>query len=243
MYANTPFFYTISPLRSLKLYIFKLMVQNIKSKKAQRKILLESIMVFFIAVSPFLYKVYEYIPGASEDSVSILGITIWSHGFEDVSTFVWFMMGKIVPLYLLIFWFLTVKNWWYHIILIPIAMYAFQIFEVLYNYDNEIDTENLLWLLPICIVIIPFVYFLRIKLYDKHVLGIDLDAMDAELEELKKKDLTADGSTSNDILDTHEESEISSMSDELNSKFSTGNIEHTLKGFQERIQSWLNFKF
>jgi hypothetical protein len=152
-------------------------------------------------------------------------------------------MGKIVPLYLLIFWFLTVKNWWYHIILIPIAMYAFQIFEVLYSNDNDIDTENLLWLLPICIVIIPFVYFLRIKLYDKHVLGIDLDAMDAELKELKKKDLTSDSPTSNDILDTDEESEISSISDELNTKFSTGNIEHTLKGFQERIQSWLNFKF
>jgi hypothetical protein len=219
------------------------MNNKVKSKKAQRKIFLESILVFFIAVSPFLYKLYDYIPDATENSVSFMGITIGSHGFADVSTFVWFMMGKIVPLYLLIFWFLTVKNWWYHIILIPIAMYAFQIFEVLYSNDNDIDTENLLWLLPICIVIIPFVYFLRIKLYDKHVLGIDLDAMDAELKELKKKDLTADGSTSNDILDTDEESEISSMSDELNTKLSTGNIEHILKGFQERIQSWFDFKF
>ena len=216
---------------------------KVKNKKAQRKIFLESIMVFFIAVSPFLYKLYDYIPNASENSVSFLGITIGSHGFADVSTFIWFLMSKIVPLYLLIFWFLTVKNWWYHIILIPIAMYAFQIFEVLYSNDNDIDTENLLWLLPICIVIIPFVYFLRIKLYDKHVLGIDLDAMDKELKELKNKDFTADGFTPFESRDTDEESEISSMSDELNSKFSTGNIEHTLKGFQERIQSWLNFKF
>ena len=216
---------------------------KVKNKKAQRKIFLESIMVFFIAVSPFLYKLYDYIPNASENSVSFLGITIGSHGFADVSTFIWFLMSKIVPLYLLIFWFLTVKNWWYHIILIPIAMYAFQIFEVLYSNDNDIDTENLLWLLPICIVIIPFVYFLRIKLYDKHVLGIDLDAMDKELKELKNKDFTADGFTPFESRDTDEESEISSMSDELNTKLSTGNLEHTLKGFQERIQTWLNFKF
>ncbi|SEL94929.1 hypothetical protein SAMN04488008_10783 [Maribacter orientalis] len=216
---------------------------KVKNKKAQRKIFLESIMVFFIAVSPFLYKLYDYIPNASENSVSFLGITIGSHGFADVSTFIWFLMSKIVPLYLLIFWFLTVKNWWYHIILIPIAMYAFQIFEVLYSNDNDIDTENLLWLLPICIVIIPFVYFLRIKLYDKHVLGIDLDAMDKELKELKNKDFTSDGFTPFESRDTDEESEISSMSDELNTKLSTGNLEHTLKGFQERIQTWLNFKF
>lgn len=243
MYANTPFFYTNFQLQSLKPYTFIQMNSKVKRKKAQRKIFLESIMVFFIAVSPFLYKLYEYIPNASDNSVSILGFTIGSHGFADVSTFIWFMMGKLVPLYLLIFWFLTVKNWWYHIILIPIAMYAFQIFEVLYSNDNDIDTENLLWLLPICIVIIPFVYFLRIKLYDKHVLGIDLDAMDEELKELKKKDLTADSSTSNERIDNNQESEISSMSDELNTKLSTGNIENILKDFQERIQGWLNFKF
>lgn len=214
------------------------MILKNKKEKAQRKILMESLMAFFIAISPFLYKLYEYIPGASQDSVTFLGITIGSHGFTDVSTFIWFMMGKFVPLYLLIFWFLSVKNWWYHIILIPISMYAFQIFEVLYSNDNDIDTENLLWLLPICIVIIPFVYFLRIKLYDKHVLGIDLDAMDAELKELKDKDLTTD--IKNDI---EEEMDIKSMSEELNTKFSTGNIENTLKNIQERIQGWLHFKF
>ena len=219
------------------------MKEKIKVKKARRKILLESVMVFFIAISPFLYKLYEYIPGATKDSVSFLGITIGSHGFADVSTFVWFMMGKIVPLYLLIFWFLTVKSWWYHIIIIPIAMYAFQIFEVLYNYDNDIDTENLLWLLPLCIVVIPFVYFLRIKIYDKHVLGIDLDAMDAELQELKQKDIqTSNPPTSSTASELEEETELKSISEELNTKLSTGNIENMLKGIQERVQGWLHFK-
>ncbi|APA65823.1 hypothetical protein YQ22_16810 [Maribacter sp. 1_2014MBL_MicDiv] len=213
------------------------MTRKIKNKKAQRKILMESIMVFFIAISPFLYKLYEYIPDATEDSVTFIGITITSHGFADVSTFIWFMMGKLVPLYLLIFWFLTVKNWWYHIILIPIAMYAFQIFEVLYNYDNDIDTENLLWLLPICIVIIPFVYFLRIKLYDKYVLGIDLEAMEAELEDLKAKGYTSDKKDDSSLND------VPSLSDDLNSKLSTGSIENFLKNLQERVQGWLHLKF
>lgn len=239
-----PFFYTFLQILSLEIYINSLMTSNIKNKKAQRKILMESIMVFFVAISPFLYKLYEYIPGATGDSVSFLGLTITSHGFADVSTFIWFMMGKIVPLYLLIFWFLTVKNWWYHIILIPIAMYAFQIFEVLFNYDNDIDTENLLWLLPICTVIIPFVYFLRIKLYDKHVLGIDLEAMDAELEELKNKGFHTNDQKLNDKDSIQKENDANlSFTEKVNTKLSTHSIELFLKRIQERLQGWLHFKF
>ncbi|MDF4203172.1 hypothetical protein PXD56_09410 [Maribacter sp. SA7] len=203
---------------------------------------MESIMVFFIAISPFLYKLYEYIPEANNSSLTILGMTIESHGFADVSTFIWFMMGKIVPLYLLIFWFLTVKNWWYHIILIPIAMYAFQIFEVLYNYDNDIDTENLLWLLPICIIIIPFVYFLRIKLYDKYVLGIDLEAMDAELKELKEKDLNTSKKKVKDNLDTEGNFNMPTISEDIETKLSTGNLEKIFKHIQDRIQSLFHMK-
>ena len=67
-------------------------------------------------------------------------------------------------------------------------MFVFQIFEDIFDQDKVVDTDNLLWLLPICIVLIPFVYFIRLKLYDKHVHGIDLEAMDAELRILKEKE-------------------------------------------------------
>lgn len=67
-------------------------------------------------------------------------------------------------------------------------MYAFQIFEVIYSQDDFVDTENILWLLPICMIVIPFVYFIRLKLFDKYVHGIDLEAMNAELEYYKKKE-------------------------------------------------------
>ena len=67
-------------------------------------------------------------------------------------------------------------------------MYGFQLFEVYFSEDETIDSENLMWLLPVCIVVIPFVYFIRLKLYDKHVHGIDLEAMDTELNVLKAKE-------------------------------------------------------
>ncbi len=220
------------------------MVHKVKRKKAKKKIFLESLLVFFIAISPFLYKIYDYLPYDSNDNASILGIIIGDNGFQDTQTFLWFLTSKIVPLYLLIFWFLTSRDWWYHIIIIPIAMYAFQLFEVFYDSDDIVDTDNIWWLIPICLITIPFVYFIRIKLYDKHVHGIDLEAIDAELEELKTKGFESDSDKPNEeSISNDEVLEIPSLSEELNSKLSTGNIEHTLKGIQGRIQNWLHFKF
>ncbi len=65
-------------------------------------------------------------------------------------------------------------------------------------------------------ITIPFVYFIRIKLYDKHVHGIDLEAMDAELQELKQKDIhLSDTSNPQDDLDINKEIDVKSISEEL----------------------------
>ncbi|MBD1262487.1 hypothetical protein HZY62_17950 [Maribacter polysiphoniae] len=180
------------------------MMNDLKAKKrAKKKLIIESIFIFFIAISPFLYKIYDYLPEDPEATISFLGITIGNGGFEDVSMYVWFLMSKIVPLYLMILWFMTSKNWWYHIILIPIAMYAFQLFEVIFDSDDYVDTENIWWLLPICMIIIPIVYFIRIKLYDKYVHGIDLEAIDAELKSLKQKQMK--GANPDKVVDNQED--------------------------------------
>jgi hypothetical protein len=159
-----------------------------KSKKAKRKLLLESFMVFFIVVSPFVFKMHEYVSSDPNATLNFLGITIDKNGFPNINIYIWFLLGKLVPLYLLLIWFFTCKHWWYHIIIIPLLMYAFQIFEAMYSDDKFVDTENILWLLPVCMVVIPFVYFIRIKLYDKHVHGIDLEAMDAELQAYRERE-------------------------------------------------------
>jgi len=163
---------------------------NSPKSLTKRRFFLESLAILLIIVSPFIFKLHEYLPKDPEAEVmSLLGIEITKNGFYNISTHVWFLLGKIIPLYLLVIWFLTCKHWWYHILLIPICMYAFQIFEVIYSEDDTIvDTENLLWLLPVCMVVIPFVYFIRLKLFDKYVHGIDVEAMNAELEYYKNKE-------------------------------------------------------
>ncbi|MDX1313988.1 MAG: hypothetical protein R3356_00685 [Eudoraea sp.] len=159
-----------------------------QKQKTKKRFVLESLAIFLIISSPFIFKSHEYFPEDPEATISFLGLEFTNNGFQSISIYVWWMLGKIIPLYLLIIWFLTCKHWWYHILLIPICMYAFQIFEEIYSDDTVIDTENVLWLLPVCMVVIPFVYFIRLKLFDKYVHGIDLEAMSAELEYYKNKE-------------------------------------------------------
>ncbi len=212
--------------------------------RAKKKIIIESFAVFLIAMVPIMFKLYDFLPGPSDENaltpISFLGIEIGSNGFDSVETNVWFYTIKLVPLILLLIWFFTSKDWWYHILIIPIATYAFQLFELFFFEDDSVDTENIWWLLPICMVVIPFVYFIRVKLYDKYVHGIDLEAMDAELEVLKSKSDLSDIPDSALLKEDQELIHQESISDELDRKLSTRNLEERIKQFQLRLQSLLN---
>jgi hypothetical protein len=218
-------------------------------KKAKKKIIIESLLVFAIALVPIYLKFYEYFPNFNDEDakgpVSFLWFSIGNNGFDSVATNIWYYTNKLVPLLLLIIWFFTSKDWWYHIILIPIATYSFQLFELVFDGDDIIDSENIWWLLPICMVIIPFVYFIRIKLYDKYVHGIDLEAMEAELQELKAKpELQKDTiHTSDDTATIEGEQKKQSLTEKIDRKLSTSNMENLLKNWQHKVEDWLHLKF
>lgn len=120
-------------------------------------------------------------------------------------------------------------------------MYAFQIFEVFYTDDKYVDTKNVLWLLPVCMVVIPFVYLIRIKLYDKYVHGIDLEAMDSELKTLKEEQWTDQEvikALKEDGQDP-ESKEYSSLSENIDRTLSTQNLQKLFRKFRHTLQSWL----
>jgi hypothetical protein len=51
-----------------------------------------------------------------------------------------------------------------------------------------VDENEILYIVAVTMVVVPLVYFIRVKLVDKHVHGIDLKAMDTELQILKEKE-------------------------------------------------------
>ena len=155
-------------------------------KKIHYKLVVEGIIALIIAISPILFYFYKYVPDT--EIWTFLFIEFDSNGFSNVGDFFYYLFGKIVPLLLLIIWFITCKQWWYHALLIPIAMYSFQLFSVITYESNRIDENEILYIIAVTMVIVPIVYFIRINLVDKYIHGIDLKAMDTELQILKAKE-------------------------------------------------------
>tara|TARA_R100000935_G_scaffold30532_1_gene50942 strand:- start:193 stop:795 length:603 start_codon:yes stop_codon:yes gene_type:complete len=161
-----------------------------------------SIIAFAIAFSPYIFYLYEIFPSGRVWENSFF--TYESKYYENVMTAMWTYFGKITPLFLLLIWFFTCKHWWYHSILIPISMYAYQILGTVYddvylekpiNFDND----GLIYLAPFFLGILIIVYFVRIQIFDR-IYGIDLS-------ELNETDVTVFSKS----MSTKEQSEIDDM--------------------------------
>jgi len=138
-----------------------------------------SIIAFAIAFSPYIFYLYEIFPSGRVWENSLF--TYESKYYENVMTAMWTYFGKITPLFLLLIWFFTCKHWWYHSILIPISMYAYQILSTVYDdvyleKPINFDTDGLIYLAPFFIGILVIVYFVRIQIFDR-IYGIDLSEL------------------------------------------------------------------
>ncbi|RKS52971.1 hypothetical protein BC962_1216 [Gillisia mitskevichiae] len=146
---------------------------------SSRFLLTGSILAFLIAFSPYIFYLYEIFPSGPvwENSFFIYE----SKYYGSVNVAMWTYFGKITPLFLLLIWFFTCKHWWYHAILIPISMYAYQIVSTVYDdvYQEKpvsFDTDGLIYLAPFFIGILVIVYLVRIQIFDR-IYGIDLSEL------------------------------------------------------------------
>ena len=206
--------------------------------RIKKKLIIEGIFALIIAISPILFYSYKYLPVNSDNTWSFLGITFSNNGYDDVTVAFYFYLSKLIPLALLIIWFTTAKNWWYHIILIPISMYAFQLYSVFSEDASKIDENEILYLVAVCMVIIPIVYFIRVKLVDRYVHGIDLEAMEAELKILKEKQGL------NSTLDTAEKKDFdenenhNDTDQDSNQPLPTKSLNNFFHQVRHALQSW-----
>lgn len=153
---------------------------KLSTKDSSKFLLLGSIIALSIAFSPYIFYLYEIFPSGPVWENSLF--TYESKYYQDVMTAAWTYLGKLTPLFLLLIWFFTCKHWWYHAILIPMAMYTYQIVVTFYDdvyADNSfiMDTDGLLYLAPFFIIILSIVYLIRIKIFDR-IYGIDLSEID-----------------------------------------------------------------
>jgi magnesium-transporting ATPase (P-type) len=146
------------------------------SKTDKSGLVLGGLIVLLVAITPFLFYSYESFPKTQIWETSFFNIET---SFTNWYSFAWYFTGKAIPLLLVLIWFFTCKHWWHWIILVPVAMYAFQLWGVI-NENDGLDSLELYYIIPLMMVLVPFVYLIRAKLFNK-VRGNDLEAFEREL--------------------------------------------------------------
>ena len=145
--------------------------ENFKDQvKNSKNIYIGTLVAIIIAITPYIYYSYESVPKTKVWQTFLFEFE--STGYENANDFAWLFLGKFVPWLLLILWFLTCRNWWYHVILIPVAMYSFQLSTIINDDFKYVDEVEIYWMIPIMMIIVPIVYLIRIKLFDKLVLAV-----------------------------------------------------------------------
>ena len=125
-----------------------------------------SIIATIIAMTPYLFYLYESVPATTDWNTFLF--TYNSGYYENANVSMWVLTSKAIPLFLLIIWFFTCRHWWYHALLVPIAMYSYQIFGTLKADQQEfIDNNQLIYLIPIIAIIVPSIYLIRAQIFNK----------------------------------------------------------------------------
>lgn len=159
--------------------------QQLRLKKSKRQdrlsvkksLIIGSLIATFIAATPYLFYLYEGIPDGRIWDTFLF--TYQVKHFEDANYFFWIVTGKAIPLILLTIWFFTCRHWWYHTLLVPISMYIYQIVG-LFNDDNKfVDEYQLLYLLPVIAIVIPSIYLIRARIFNK------LNSVDKSMQDLE----------------------------------------------------------
>ena len=151
-----------------------------QDKKLSRKVIvLGSIAGTLIAGSPFLFYVYTFVPNTPTWDTFLF--TYHSGFYDSAQIGIWILMGKVVPILLLLIWFFTCKHWWYHAILVPLAMYAYQLGAVIAEESIKFDEYKLIYFVPLMAIIIPSIYLIRAQMMDKlNDAGKTMEELEAE---------------------------------------------------------------
>jgi len=142
----------------------------------RKALFIGGVIVFFIVLSPFIFYAYKSFPEVKIWKTEYFAIETSFYSWFD---YAWYITNKIVPLYLFLIWFFTCKHWWHWVILVPISMYSFQLWGLV-NQNKNLDELELIYILPLMLIIVPAVYVIRAKLFDK-VRGDDLKSFEEEL--------------------------------------------------------------
>lgn len=148
---------------------------QVKTKSAQNRTLVTGTLIAVtLIITPYVFTLYNLFPEGHLWE-SPFG-TYDSQYYESVHVAAWTLIGKLIPLYFLLIWFFTCKHWWYHALLVPICMYAWQSFGIINEDIRFTDINDVYVLAPLILGMAIFSYTIRTRVFDK-IHGIDLSEL------------------------------------------------------------------
>jgi hypothetical protein len=148
-------------------------------KTDKKGLVVGSIIATLLAISPYLYYLYESVPNTQVWDTFLF--TFDAGRLESANYVMWLVTGKAIPLMFLIIWFFSCRHWWYHVLLVPIIMYLYQIISIFNDSILAVDESQLMYLFPIMAIIIPTIYLIRAKMFDK------INTANKSMEELEEE--------------------------------------------------------
>ncbi len=160
-------------------HLLKNQESSFQDKGRTKTILLGVLIGVIIALTPYYFTIYESVPDTQVWSTS--WFTYESKYYTSLYILAWTLTNKLVPLLLLFIWFFTCRHWWYHSLLVPIAMYFYQIIIIMNDDLKFADSNQFLYLLPVMAIVIPSIYLIRARMFNK------LNDADKSFEELEQE--------------------------------------------------------
>ena len=149
------------------------------NKRLSRSAVVGTIIATIIASTPLLYSLHESVPTTEVWDTFLF--TYKSGAWKEAQYAMWVYTSKLIPLILLVIWFFTCRHWWYHAILVPIVMFAFQGVNSWNAEAGNIDEGTFVVLLPNLVLVVPSIYLIRAKMFNK------INTADKTLEELEEE--------------------------------------------------------
>jgi hypothetical protein len=156
-----------------------------KSKKTS--LLIGSILILLIICSPYLLYVNKIISPDIKNLDTIFGVIKGGY-YGSVQVYIYWFFTKFVPLFLLTIIFLVNKDWWGNALIVPIAVYLFQLLSIVNDSVEYVDEIEFIYTLPILVIVVVLLFFIRSKL-SIYIEALDLKKeMDTIMENSKKED-------------------------------------------------------
>jgi len=150
---------------------------RVTDKNHNKSLVIGSIIATLIAATPYMFYLYESVPTTQVWDTFLF--TYDSMSWGNANFVMWILTSKAVPLLLLFIWFFTNKHWWYHALLVPMVMYIYQIMGIFNENTEFIDESQLIYLIPVMAIIIPTIYLIRARIFNK------INEANKSLEELE----------------------------------------------------------